>query len=152
MCHLTPETLQISLSFFTIIQVWDLSMQGSWSSIACRVTMTGHHDMVRCIQVDDDKVVSGSYDRTLKVWDIRTGQCRLTLRWGQDQLLKRHNNWQFYNCSHNFFFINFWIGFPINLIFCFDVGLGLGYVLYLGWKSGIWLVLWLGVIQISIEF
>ena len=31
-------------------------------------------------KVDDEKVVSGSYDRTLKVWDIKTGQCRRTLR------------------------------------------------------------------------
>ena len=55
-------------------------MQNSWSSIACRVTMTGHEDTVRCLQVDDEKVVSGSYDKTLKVWDIRTGHCRHTLR------------------------------------------------------------------------
>ena len=32
------------------------------------------------IKVDDEKVVSGSYDKTLKVWDIRTGDCKLTLR------------------------------------------------------------------------
>lgn len=32
------------------------------------------------IQVDDEKVVSGSYDKTLKVWDIKTGDCKLTLR------------------------------------------------------------------------
>lgn len=34
-------------------------------------------------QVDDDKVVSGSYDKTLKVWDIKSGECRITLRWGR---------------------------------------------------------------------
>jgi len=32
-------------------------------------------------QVDDEKVVSGSYDKTLKVWDIKTGRCRRTLRY-----------------------------------------------------------------------
>ena len=31
-------------------------------------------------KVDDKKVVSGSYDKTLKVWDIKTGNCQLTLR------------------------------------------------------------------------
>lgn len=41
--------------------------------------MIGHRDTVRCLQVDDDKVISGSYDMTLKVWDLRTGQCRKTL-------------------------------------------------------------------------
>ena len=60
-------------------QVWDLSTQDSWSSIACKVTMIGHRDTVRCLQVDDDKVISGSYDMMLKIWDLRTGQCRKTL-------------------------------------------------------------------------
>lgn len=31
-------------------------------------------------QVDDEKVISGSYDLMLKIWDIRTGVCRRTLR------------------------------------------------------------------------
>ena len=31
-------------------------------------------------QADDDKVISGSYDLTLKVWDVRTGYCQQTLR------------------------------------------------------------------------
>jgi len=46
----------------------------------------------RLLKVDDEKVVSGSYDRTLKVWDIKTGQCRRTLR---SQLLSCH---VFVNC------------------------------------------------------
>jgi WD40 repeat protein len=66
-----------------VAQVWDLSTQGSWYSIACKVTMIGHQDTVRCLQVDDEKVISGSYDKTLKIWDIRTGQCSKTLRWVQ---------------------------------------------------------------------
>lgn len=31
-------------------------------------------------QADDNKVISGSYDQTLKIWDIKTGQCQKTLR------------------------------------------------------------------------
>ena len=33
------------------------------------------------LQADDEKVISGSYDLTLKVWDIKTGTCNHTLRW-----------------------------------------------------------------------
>ena len=40
-----------------------------------------HQKTFETFQVDDEKVVSGSYDKTLKVWDIKTGQCRLTLRY-----------------------------------------------------------------------
>ena len=32
------------------------------------------------MQADDEKVISGSYDNTLKVWDLKTGACSLTLR------------------------------------------------------------------------
>ena len=32
------------------------------------------------LQVNDEKVISGSYDKTLKVWDIKTGLCKMTLR------------------------------------------------------------------------
>lgn len=33
------------------------------------------------LQVDDEKVISGSYDTTLKIWDLKTGHCRRTLRY-----------------------------------------------------------------------
>ena len=26
------------------------------------------------------KVISGSYDKTLKIWDLPTGRCKMTLR------------------------------------------------------------------------
>lgn len=32
------------------------------------------------LKADDDKVISGSYDHTLKIWDIRSGHCNATLR------------------------------------------------------------------------
>ena len=37
-------------------------------------------DMRVYLQADDEKVISGSYDLTLKVWDIKTGTCNHTLR------------------------------------------------------------------------
>ncbi len=33
------------------IKLWDLSVNPTWSSIACRQTMVGHTNFVRCLQV-----------------------------------------------------------------------------------------------------
>ena len=37
--------------------------------------------------MDAEKVVSGSYDKTLKIWNIKTGQCCHTLRGHVDHVL-----------------------------------------------------------------
>merc|ERR1711911_219440 len=39
------------------------------------------------IQMDMEKVVSGSYDNTLKIWDIKTGECSHTLRGHTDHVV-----------------------------------------------------------------
>ncbi len=54
------------------------------------------------LQADDDKVISGSYDLTLKVWDIKTGHCKLTLRY-------RH--------GHLCWGLHVHVGFPANSIY-----------------------------------
>lgn len=79
--HLDGNRL-VSGSTDLTIKVWDLSISVNWSSIACRVTMVGHTDTVRCVQMDRtrDRVISGSYDTTLKLWELRTGICVKTLR------------------------------------------------------------------------
>ncbi|KAL5516010.1 hypothetical protein EMCRGX_G001266 [Ephydatia muelleri] len=68
--------------------VWDLSTDKvGWVGAACRATMVGHLHTVRCLQADDDRVISGSYDHTLKIWDIRSGHCNATLRGHTDAVL-----------------------------------------------------------------
>ncbi|KAJ3216370.1 hypothetical protein HK099_005906 [Clydaea vesicula] len=41
--------------------------------------LTGHADSVYCIQFDNKKIVSGSRDRTIKVWSMETKKCIRTL-------------------------------------------------------------------------
>lgn len=41
--------------------------------------LNGHTNGVMCIQFDDNILVSGSYDSTIKIWDIETGQELRTL-------------------------------------------------------------------------
>ena len=79
--HLQGNKL-VSGSTDLTIKVWDLDTQPDWSSIACRVTMMGHSDTVRCVQMDTARniVISGSYDTTLKIWNLHTGSQENTLR------------------------------------------------------------------------
>lgn len=55
------------------ISLWDTTTQ-------CRKhTLFGHTGAVTCTEVDMHKIVSGSSDRTVKVWSLESGDCQLTL-------------------------------------------------------------------------
>ncbi|KNE98966.1 hypothetical protein PSTG_07810 [Puccinia striiformis f. sp. tritici PST-78] len=41
--------------------------------------LKGHQDSVYCLQMDDHQIITGSRDRTIKVWDTKTRECRRTL-------------------------------------------------------------------------
>lgn len=42
---------------------------------AAAVYLNGHKDSVYCVQFDEDKIITGSRDNTIRVWDARTYQC-----------------------------------------------------------------------------
>ncbi|KAF9002031.1 WD40-repeat-containing domain protein [Cyathus striatus] len=46
--------------------------------------LKGHTRAVRALQFDDVKLITGSMDNTIKVWDWRRGRCVRTLRGHQD--------------------------------------------------------------------
>ncbi|KAJ9659375.1 hypothetical protein H2201_007400 [Coniosporium apollinis] len=39
------------------------------------IYLNGHTDSVYCCQFDEDKIITGSRDRTIRVWDLHTYQC-----------------------------------------------------------------------------
>lgn len=39
------------------------------------IYLSGHTDSVYCLQFDEEKIITGSRDRTIRVWDINTFQC-----------------------------------------------------------------------------
>ncbi|RUP51418.1 WD40-repeat-containing domain protein [Jimgerdemannia flammicorona] len=39
----------------------------------------GHREGIYCVQFDEEKIVSGSRDNTIKVWDTHSGRCLRTL-------------------------------------------------------------------------
>ncbi|KAL9013039.1 MAG: hypothetical protein Q9173_002237 [Seirophora scorigena] len=48
-------------------------------SHAAAIYLEGHYDSVYCVQFDEDKIVTGSRDRTVRVWNTRTYKCTKTL-------------------------------------------------------------------------
>lgn len=67
-----PHTLAQSAYSPRYLQNWRTNNK----RLAC--TFTGHAGTVYCLQFDDEKLVTGSTDATIKVWDLK-GQVRHSL-------------------------------------------------------------------------
>lgn len=48
--------------------------KGPTESQAQAIYLNGHQDSVYCVQFDERFVITGSRDRTIRIWDIRTGE------------------------------------------------------------------------------
>ena len=53
----------------------DLDQSGDEAGIKCTKRLTGHSDAVMSLQYDKDRIITGSADNTIKVWDPVTGKC-----------------------------------------------------------------------------
>ena len=42
---------------------------------AAAIYLNGHKDSVYCVQFDEHKIITGSRDQTIRIWDARTYQC-----------------------------------------------------------------------------
>jgi WD40 repeat protein len=51
----------------------------------CLKTLEGHSSYVNSVAICDDVIVSGSSDKTVKVWSLKSGECLKTL--------EGHSNW-----------------------------------------------------------
>ena len=52
------------------------ALQQRWiDGHAAAIYLEGHTDSVYCVQFDDDKILTGSRDRTVRIWDARTYEC-----------------------------------------------------------------------------
>ncbi|KAI2630631.1 WD40 repeat-like protein [Hypoxylon sp. NC1633] len=46
---------------------------------ALSLYLNGHRDSVYCQQFDENKIITGSRDKTIRIWDIHSLQCRLVI-------------------------------------------------------------------------
>ena len=69
-------------------------MQG-WQPKARR--LSGHLDSVYCLEFDSRRIITGSRDRTIKVWSLETGRCLATFMGhrGSVLCLKFDKDWDF---------------------------------------------------------
>ncbi|MCJ1382663.1 hypothetical protein MMC17_005776 [Xylographa soralifera] len=73
-------------------QMWKVrkALQARWSHArAAAIYLEGHRDSVYCVQFDEDKILTGSRDRTIRVWDARTYKCIKVLGVSKDGNLPR---------------------------------------------------------------
>lgn len=65
-----------------------LQLNNNWKDNAadCR-RVEGHADSVYCVQFDDETILSGSRDRTIKWWDMRNGRNYRTVRGHEGSVL-----------------------------------------------------------------
>ncbi|KAL2123509.1 hypothetical protein VTJ04DRAFT_3964 [Mycothermus thermophilus] len=43
------------------------------------VYLNGHTDSIYCLQFDESKIITGSRDRTIRIWDMNTFACKLVI-------------------------------------------------------------------------
>ena len=62
--------------------VWNIRTNSPWSVM----TLVGHSGTIRCLHLLGNRLVSGSTDQTLKLWDLKQNQdqwssiaCRVTM-------------------------------------------------------------------------
>ncbi len=48
-------------------------------------TLLGHSDCIQSIALTDNSLISGSWDKTIKIWDLMIGKVKNTLT--------NHKNW-----------------------------------------------------------
>lgn len=71
--------VQYNTCFIKVNKIYIVLSMNFCSVSQCLRTLVGHTGGVWSSQMEDNIIISGSTDRTLKVWNADTGQCINTL-------------------------------------------------------------------------
>jgi WD40 repeat protein len=64
-----------------ISNISDTKCSSQEISYECGITLTGHTDKIWCVAaLSDKRIVSGSMDSTIKLWNVETGKCEITFK------------------------------------------------------------------------
>ncbi|ORX87029.1 WD40 repeat-like protein [Anaeromyces robustus] len=57
-----------------------LKLDSNWNNKKYSIyNMVSHTDSIYCLQYNNERIISGSRDQTIKVWDLKTNECIKTL-------------------------------------------------------------------------
>jgi WD40 repeat protein len=56
------------------------------------MVLTGHRGVISTVKFDNDIIVTGSVDSTLRVWDAKTGECLKRLEGHEGEIVCVHYN------------------------------------------------------------
>lgn len=67
------------------IKIWEIG-----SSYACVKTLNGHEHSVSSVQYinNNDYILSGSRDKSIKLWEVATGYCKKTFSGAHDEWVR----------------------------------------------------------------
>ncbi len=86
-CHRLKPILPSRLLPQTFLE-W-INRPENWTPPACLLTLAGHTEWVNSVALSGNgaTVASSAYDRTIRIWNSRTGECRTTLQGHSDGVL-----------------------------------------------------------------
>jgi len=78
------------LEYFPVEIVVKIKKLNWTTDLKCIETFTGHTQSIKCMTIHNNMLFTGSYDNTVKIWNMKTLKCSETLT-GHINDIKKNN-------------------------------------------------------------